>query len=52
MQLAEMLEKDVQEIRRMAVVDCYQIAKKRLRNLFDIVNSYAAAKEKAGSSID
>lgn len=50
--LAEMLEKDVQEIRRMVVVDCYQIAKKRLRNLFDIVNSYAAANDKAGSSID
>jgi len=48
--LAEMLEKDVKDIQRMAVVDCYQIAKKRLANLFDIVTTHE--REKAGTSSD
>eukprot|EP00965_Chrysotila_dentata_P102929 3397810-Pleurochrysis_carterae.AAC.6 len=50
LQLAEMLEKDVKDIQRMAVVDCYQIAKKRLANLFDIVTTHE--REKAGTSSD
>jgi len=47
-ELAGHLEKDVAEIDRMTVVECYQMAKKRLRNLFDIVNSQSS--EEAGSS--
>lgn len=39
MQLAEQLEKPVSEINRMEVVNCSAMAKKRLRHLFEIVDS-------------
>ena len=38
-QLAELLEKEVSEIFRSDVVHCYQMAKKRLANLMELVAS-------------
>jgi len=38
-ELAELLEKDVSEIQRMDVVHCFQMAKKRLRNLMELVEA-------------
>ena len=38
-ELAEHLERDVAEIQRMDVVHCFQMAKKRLRNLMEIVEA-------------
>lgn len=44
-QLAELLEKDVNEIHRMEVVHCYKMAEKRLSNLMDIVSAHATSVE-------
>mmetsp|Transcript_63876 Transcript_63876/g.142567 ORF Transcript_63876/g.142567 Transcript_63876/m.142567 type:complete len:82 (-) Transcript_63876:439-684(-) len=61
--LAEQLEKPVSEINRMEVVNCSAMAKKRLRHLFEIVDSRpdddvveeaggsSSSSEGAGSSI-
>jgi hypothetical protein len=38
-ELAEMLEKDVADIKRMEVVHSYQMALKRLRNLMELVEA-------------
>jgi len=38
-ELAELLEKPVDEIQRMVVVHCFQMAKKRLRNLMELVEA-------------
>jgi len=38
-ELAELLERDVQEIKRMQVVQSFQMAKKRLKNLLEIVTT-------------
>jgi len=38
--LSEMLEKPVEEIERMRVVHCFQMALKRLRNLAELVETY------------
>merc|ERR1719198_599517 len=48
--LAEQLEKPVTEIERMKVVNSFQMAKKRLRHLFEIVDSRARHEEEAGGS--
>jgi len=45
-ELAELLERDVQEIKRMQVVQSFQMAKKRLKNLMEIV----ATEQQAGTS--
>ena len=37
-ELAELLERDVKDIQRTEVVHCFQMAKKRLTNLFEIVD--------------
>jgi hypothetical protein len=50
-ELAEQLEKEVAEIQRMDVVHCFQMAKKRLRNLMELVeaeNSQWRAEQEAG----
>lgn len=53
-ELAELLEKDVAEIQRMEVVHCFQMAKKRLRNLMELVEAeqsqWRAEQEAGGSS--
>ena len=54
-ELAEHLEKEVADIDRMEVVHCFQMAKKRLRNLLEIVEAQTAreraeAQGGAGSS--
>jgi len=38
-ELAEHLERDVKDIQRMEVVHCFQMAKKRLRNLMELVEA-------------
>ena len=38
-ELAGMLEQDVKDIKRTDVVHCFQMAKKRLVNLFEIVDA-------------
>jgi len=38
-ELAELLEKEVADIQRMDVVHCFQMAKKRLRNLIELVEA-------------
>ena len=51
-QLAEHLEKDVNEIERQEVVHCFQMALKRLRNLMEIVDAEESqwrAEQAAGS---
>jgi len=48
--LAEQLEKDVKEIDRMKIVNSFQMAKKRLRHLFEIVEQHNRAEEDAGAS--
>ena len=37
-ELAGLLERDVKDIQRTEVVHCFQMAKKRLTNLFEIVD--------------
>ena len=37
-ELAGLLERDVKDIQRTEVVHCFQMAKKRLANLFEIVD--------------
>ena len=37
-ELAGFLERDVKDIQRTEVVHCFQMAKKRLANLFEIVD--------------
>ena len=50
-QLAEMLEKPVAEIDRKEVVNAFNMAKKRLKHLFEIVEQrYADEENGAGSS--
>merc|ERR1719399_9206 len=51
-ELAEHLEKDVSDIQRMDVVHCFQMAKKRLRNLMEIVEAEQSQwrEEQQGSS--
>jgi len=48
--LAGLLEQPVAEIERMKVVNSYQMAKKRLRHLFEIVEQRQRAEEEGGSS--
>jgi len=50
--LSELLEKPVAEIERMKVVNSFQMAKKRLRHLFEIVEARQRNDEEAGSSSD
>ena len=49
-ELAEHLEKDVAEIHRMDVVHCFQMAKKRLNNLMELVEAESSRRGEAGSS--
>ena len=48
--LAEQLEKPVAEVERMKVVNSFQMAKKRLRHLFEIVEARDRAEEDGGGS--
>ena len=48
--LAELLERAVEDINRMEVVHCFQMAKKRLRNLNELVETEEARAAVAGSS--
>jgi len=48
--LAEQLEKPVEDINRMSVVDAYQMAKKRLRHLFEIVEAQGVRGEGSSST--
>ena len=50
-QLAGLLERDVKDIERTEVVHCFQMAKKRLVNLFEIVDSRAMQGEGQSSGI-
>jgi len=49
-ELAELLERDVNDIKRMTVVQCFQMAKKRLKNLFEIVATGQQQMQDEGSS--
>ena len=43
-QLAELLERDAKDIHRMEVVHCFQMAKKRLRNLVELCGTEEAVR--------
>lgn len=51
-----MLEKEVHEIQRIEVVHCFQMAKKRLSNLMELVGTDAALQAQAqgegGAEVD
>jgi ariadne-1 len=47
-ELAELLERDVSDINRMDVVHCFQMAKKRLRNLMEITEEEVKREAEAG----
>ena len=47
--LAEMLERDVVDIRRNEIVDSYQMALKRLRNLLEVVDNRDAPDRSVGN---
>ena len=49
-ELAGMLEQDVKDIKRTDVVHCFQMAKKRLVNLFEIVDAGEKKPHGQGSS--
>ena len=49
-ELAGMLEQDVKDIKRTDVVHCFQMAKKRLVNLFEIVDAGEKKPNGQGSS--
>ena len=52
-ELAGLLERDVKDIQRTEVVHCFQMAKKRLANLFEIVDMGKEKDNKdQGSSTD
>ena len=46
-ELAGMLEQDVKDIKRTDVVHCFQMAKKRLSNLMELVGTDAALQAQA-----
>lgn len=52
-ELAGLLERDVKDIQRTEVVHCFQMAKKRLTNLFEIVDQDEETDDNGqGSSTD
>lgn len=49
-ELAGKLEDNVKEMHRMDIVQCYQMARKRLKNLFEIVEDHEQEEKGQGSS--